>query len=82
MDITTIDANGTVESDVGRTDTIGWCVPAVPTEDGFTFWGYAIGSDDPYLTTEAFAEPERFTLEQRQEVARALHGQHEEEAVA
>lgn len=39
-DITTIDADGTVESDVGRTDTIGWCVPAVPTEDGFTFWGY------------------------------------------
>lgn len=43
---------------------------------------HAIGSDDPYLTTEAFAEPERFTLEQRQEIARALHGQHEEEAVA
>ena len=24
----------------GRTDTIGWRVPAVPTEDGSTFWGY------------------------------------------
>lgn len=23
-----------------RTDTIGWRVPAVPTEDGSTFWGY------------------------------------------
>lgn len=22
------------------TDTIGWRVPAVPTEDGSTFWGY------------------------------------------
>lgn len=24
----------------GRTDTIGWRVPAVPTEEGDTFWGY------------------------------------------
>lgn len=23
-----------------ETDTIGWLVPAVPTEDGGTFWGY------------------------------------------
>lgn len=23
-----------------QTDTIGWRVPAVPTEDGSTFWGY------------------------------------------
>lgn len=25
----------------GRTDTIGWRVPAVPTEDGEGFWGYS-----------------------------------------
>jgi hypothetical protein len=24
----------------GKTDQIGWRVPAVPTEDGTTFWGY------------------------------------------
>ncbi len=24
-----------------RTDTIGWLVPAVPTEDGDTYWGYS-----------------------------------------
>jgi len=23
-----------------RSDTIGWLVPAVPTEDGDTYWGY------------------------------------------
>lgn len=25
----------------GRTDQIGWRIPAVPTEEGDTFWGYA-----------------------------------------
>ena len=24
-----------------RTDQIGWLIPAVPTEDGATFWGYS-----------------------------------------
>ena len=24
-----------------RTDSIGWLVPAVPTDDGETFWGYS-----------------------------------------
>lgn len=28
------------EMTIGRTDQIGWRVPAVPTEDGSTFWGY------------------------------------------
>jgi hypothetical protein len=23
-----------------NSDQIGWMVPAVPTEDGYTFWGY------------------------------------------
>lgn len=42
--------NGTVDDDWFRverhgkvefkTDQIGWLVPAVPTEDGKTFWGY------------------------------------------
>lgn len=37
-----IDADGYVHDDeVGaRCDQIGWLVPAVPTEDGETFWGY------------------------------------------
>jgi len=25
---------------MGPTDTIEWLVPAVPTEDGYTYWGY------------------------------------------
>lgn len=25
---------------VQKCDQIGWLVPAIPTEDGFTFWGY------------------------------------------
>lgn len=42
-DVSRIDANGTIptEGDPSwRTDTIGWRVPAVPTEEGDTFWGY------------------------------------------
>ncbi len=30
----------------GRTDQIGWRVPAVPTEDGEGFWGYSSVPDD------------------------------------
>lgn len=26
---------------IGMNDQIGWLVPAVPTEDGTTFWGYS-----------------------------------------
>lgn len=25
----------------GSTDQIGWMVPAIPTEEGDTFWGYS-----------------------------------------
>lgn len=40
-DISDIDECGQIESDlVGRTDQIGWRIPAVPTEENDTFWGY------------------------------------------
>lgn len=32
--------DGKIEGLYGRSDQIGWLVPAVPTEDGETFWGY------------------------------------------
>lgn len=36
-----IDARGFKTGSHGRpSDSIGWLVPAVPTEDGNTFWGY------------------------------------------
>lgn len=40
-----IDADGYRASTYGRTDQIGWLVPAVPTHDG-TFWGYTSVPDD------------------------------------
>jgi hypothetical protein len=40
-DVSTIDERGRVADRlVGRTDSIGWLVPAVPTAEGDTFWGY------------------------------------------
>jgi hypothetical protein len=39
-DISNIDAEGSHRGDMGRTDTIGWYVPAVPCEDGEGYWGY------------------------------------------
>ncbi|MDQ5883543.1 MAG: hypothetical protein QG654_457 [Patescibacteria group bacterium] len=40
-DIASIDANGMRDSTVsGRTDQIGWRIPAVPTESNNTFWEY------------------------------------------
>lgn len=36
-----IDANGQHQTDFGNTDQIGMYVPAIPTEDGSTYWGYA-----------------------------------------
>ncbi|HVM76940.1 MAG TPA: hypothetical protein VMU07_02180, partial [Candidatus Paceibacterota bacterium] len=39
-DISTIDSNGCRLDDGMRSDQIGWYVPAVPTEDSHTYWGY------------------------------------------
>lgn len=39
-DVSTIDAGGYRETEYGRTDQIGMRIPAVPTEEGDTFWGY------------------------------------------
>lgn len=40
-DIASIDAEGRWQDDLGmRTDQIGWRIPAVPTAEGDTFWGY------------------------------------------
>jgi hypothetical protein len=40
VDVSKIDHRGTIRGRRGRTDQIGRLVPAVPTEDGETFWGY------------------------------------------
>lgn len=41
-DVSDIDADGRRGVEHGqRTDQIGWRIPAVPTEDGTTFWGYS-----------------------------------------
>lgn len=37
---TILDDNGQWQSEYGPSDQIGWFVPAVPTEDNTTFWGY------------------------------------------
>lgn len=40
-DISDIDEKGMrTNSDGRKTDQIGWFVPAVPTEEGFGYWGY------------------------------------------
>lgn len=41
-DVSDIDAAGlrSCEIGAGRTDQIGWLIPAVPTENNDTFWGY------------------------------------------
>lgn len=41
-----VDAEGYRESEHGKIDQIGWLVPAVPTEDGSTFWGYTSVPED------------------------------------
>lgn len=41
FDVSSIDANGKInDPDLGLCDQIGWFVPAVPTAEGDTFWGY------------------------------------------
>jgi len=39
-DISKIDANGMRPSRGGKTDQIGWYIPAVPTEENDSYWGY------------------------------------------
>lgn len=39
-DVSGIGPDGTYPSEYGRTDQIGWYVPAVPTEANDTYWGY------------------------------------------
>ena len=39
-DVSSIDKNGRRPSEHGRTDQIGWYVPAVPDEEGVGYWGY------------------------------------------
>lgn len=40
-DISNIDKDGLRESNHGmKTDQIGWYIPAVPTEENDTYWGY------------------------------------------
>ena len=46
-DVSGIDADGMRPTKHGgRTDQIGWRVPAVPTQDGSTFWGYTSVPED------------------------------------
>jgi hypothetical protein len=36
-----LDRDGRRQDDPWKTDQIGWLMPAVPTEDGESFWGYS-----------------------------------------
>lgn len=36
-----VDEYGQYEGKYGPSDQIGWLVPAIPTEDETTFWGYS-----------------------------------------
>lgn len=40
MDASKVDATGRLVDEDGRSDQIGWNIPAVPTVEGDTFWGY------------------------------------------
>ena len=35
-----VDDKGYSYDDLGRSDQIGWMIPAVPTQEGDTYWGY------------------------------------------
>lgn len=40
-DVSSGDAQGFIQSEVaGKTDQIGWRIPAVPTKENDTYWGY------------------------------------------
>ena len=46
-DVKSIDDRGRIESELGgRTDQIGWRIPAVPTKDNDTYWGYTSVPED------------------------------------
>ncbi len=53
FDVTDVDSDGRAPialpgemSAQRRSDSIGWLVPAVPTENGETYWGYTSVPDD------------------------------------
>lgn len=41
-----VDAEGFRHGEYGRTDQIGWRIPAVPLEDDDTYWGYTSVPDE------------------------------------
>jgi DNA-directed RNA polymerase subunit RPC12/RpoP len=41
-DISSLDSDGLYITESGvKTDQIGWCVPAIPDEEGIGYWGYS-----------------------------------------
>lgn len=40
VDVSMMEDDGKYPSDFGYTDQIGWLIPAVPTKENDTFWGY------------------------------------------
>ena len=45
VDISSMDDSGRVETEHGRTDQVGYMIPAVPTKDD-SFWGYTSVPED------------------------------------
>ena len=39
--VTEVDSDGFRPGRLNPTDQIGWLIPAIPTEEGDTFWGYS-----------------------------------------
>jgi hypothetical protein len=47
VDVSDIDEAGCVRHELlGRTDCIGWRVPAIPTAEGAAFWGCVAGANE------------------------------------
>ena len=46
VDVSGIDETGKIDFEGMRCDQIGFRVPAVPTEDGDTYWGYTSVPED------------------------------------
>lgn len=40
VDVSQAREDGKVQTEYGLSDAIAWHIPAVPTEEGDTFWGY------------------------------------------